>query len=402
MVRVLLMKLMGYARLSLDAFGFMLVISAFLSVLYYWDPTRTYFKRFRMDDPYRYEEIDHRLQVQDPADLVNVRSGASAKVIRENLTRVIWGSKDLRNGLLPDVIVRNILDQTDLNADCENLGDPKTRRKLRCELDIYRGWKNLESLDELHVSFSSEYSATIAYFRPLNPNGTLVLYHHGYAGTFHDQHRILERLVAEGYTVAAFNLVGYGDNSCTRDSAWCDVSWGKFKIQLPMRLHFSPPVATINYAQKHGGISTVAMIGFSAGAWVTTVLSSVEPRIARSYSVAGIVPVYVRRGNEWPKGQRYAPLVNAATVLDLFILSASPAGRKQWQIYNRYDRCCYNGIRSRLYGNIVAEAVRNIDGGQFVVLIDETHARHKISRWAFQLILRDLEKLNTAETSSAG
>lgn len=381
--------------------GLLLVVSACLTVLYYWDPTRAYYKRFRMADPYRYEEIDPRLRAQDAAALVNVGTAASAKEIRQNLSLVIWGSTGRPLGLLPDVIVHDILKLNGPNADCGNLSDPKTRRKLRCELGIYRGWENLEGLDELHVSIGPEYAATIAYFRPIDANGTLVLYHHGYAGTFHDQHKNLERLVAAGYTVAAFNLLGYGDNSCRGTSIWCDVAWGKFKVRLPMRLHFSPPVATINYALKFGGVDRVAMIGLSTGAWVTTVLSAVEPRITRSYSVAGVIPVYLRRGNEWPIGHQYPPLVKTATMLDLFILGASPADRRQWQIYNRYDRCCYDGIRSRLFDNVVAEAVRAIGGGRFDVFVDETHARHKISRWAIGLILRDLGGFKAMETSKA-
>jgi len=366
-----------------------------------------------MDDRYRYEEIDPRLQAQDAAELVNVRTAASTKSVRQNLVRVIWGSTGRPLDLLPDIIVRDIQKLKDPAADCENISElsdlilarkrlHRHRRKLRCELHLYRGWKNLAGLDELQVSISPEYSGTIAYYRPFNANGTLVLYHHGYAGTFHDQHKMLERLVTAGYTVAAFNLLGYGDNSCRGKSIWCGVALGKFDVPLPMRLHFSPPVATINYAQKYGSIDKIAMIGLSTGAWVTTVLSAIEPRITRSYAVAGVIPVYLQRdGNEWPIGQRYPPLVDAATMLDLFVLGASPADRRQWQIYNRYDRCCYSGIRSKLFDKVVAEAVRKIGGGQFDVFIDETHARHKISRWAFGLILRDLEEFSATETRKA-
>ena len=83
-------------------------------------------------------------------------------------------------------------------------------------------------------------------------------------------------------------------------------------------------------------------------------------------------------------------------MLDLFILGASPAERRQWQIYNRYDRCCYDGIRSDLFAETTAKAAKNVGGGRFEVLIDETHARHKISRWAMEWIMRDLAELNAA------
>lgn len=396
------MNLAKYVRACLDLLGILLVIAACLSVLYYWDPTRVMYKRFRMDDPYRYDKIDPRLRAQDVAALIHVHTAADAAAIRDRLTRAIWGSEGLPRRTLPDRVVRDILKLREPGADCGGWFEPKTRRKLRCELDRYRGWKNLEGLDELHVAVGPVYSATIAYFRPVDPNGTLVLYHHGYAGTFHDQHRNLERLVDAGYTVAAFNLLGYGDNSCPGSSVWCDVAWGKFGVPLPMRLHFTPPVATINYAQANEGIARVAMIGLSTGAWVTTVLSAVDQRIARSYAVAGVIPIYLHRRNEWPPGHRYPPLVAAATMLDLFVLGATPAGRQQWQIYNRYDRCCYDGIRSDLFADTATKAAENVGGGRFRVLIDETHARHKISRWTMKRILRDLADLNPAGAGGAG
>jgi len=396
------MSLARYARPCLDVLGILLIIAACLSVLYYWDPTRALYKRFRMADPYRYDRIDPRLRAQDAAALINVRTPAAAKAIRDDLVRVIWGAEGLPRGARPDRVVRDILERRDLGKDCNRWSEPKTRRRLRCELDRYRGWKNLAGLDELHVAVGPVYSATIAYFRPATPNGTLVLYHHGYAGTFHEQHRNLERLVDAGYTVAAFNLLGYGDNSCPGSSVWCDVAWGKFSgVPLPMRLHFTPPVATINYAQASGGIARVAMIGLSTGAWVSTILSAVETRIARSYAIAGVIPVYLHRRNEWPAGHRYPPLVEAATMLDLFVLGATPAGRQQWQIYNRYDRCCYDGIRSDLFAETTAKAAGSVDGGRFDVLIDETHARHKISRWTMERILRDLSALHAGGTADA-
>jgi len=381
-----------YIRVSLDVLGIVLAVAACLTVLYYWDTTRIYYKRFRADGPYRYDAIDPRLRARDPTEFIHVRDAAAAEAIRETLRRVIWGEAGLPDRALPDLVVSDLLGKKSLEADCADISDPETRRKLRCELGLYRPWKNLAGLDELRVSVGPEYKATVAYFRPVRANATLVLYHHGYAGTFHDQHRLLEYLVDAGYTVAAFNLLGYGDNSCPGVSAWCNVAWGKFGVPLPMRLHFKPPVATINYAGKHG-LHRVAMIGLSTGAWVTTVLSAVEPRIARSYAVAGAIPFYMRRGSEWPSGHRYPPLMKAATMLDLFVLGATPAGRSQWQIYNRYDRCCYDGVRSALFGQVTADAVQKIGGGRFDVVIDETHPRHKISRWAFERILRDLDAM---------
>ena len=44
------------------------------------------------------------------------------------------------------------------------------------------------------------------------------------------------------------------------------------------------------------------------------------------------------------------------------------------------------------YRDAVREAVASIDGGSFEVMIDETHADHKISDHAMALILADMAR----------
>ena len=211
-------------------------------------------------------------------------------------------------------------------------------------------------------------------------------------GTYHAQYRHIQRLVAAGFTVAAANLPKYGDNQCEgpEKSSWCAVAEGVFSVPHPMKVFFSPLAEAINFALSQGRISHAAMIGLSGGAWITAVMSAVDTRIGRSYPVAGVMPFYMRRDKEWPANQVYPPLMETAGMLDLFVLGGSGAGRRQVQFFNRYDRCCYNGLRPLVYEEDVQEAVRESGGGAFDVVIDETHARHKVSRWAFRRIVEDL------------
>jgi hypothetical protein len=86
----------------------------------------------------------------------------------------------------------------------------------------------------------------------------------------------------------------------------------------------------------------------------------------------------------------YGPMVRAASYLDMYVLATDRPGRRQIQVFNRYDRCCYRNTKALLYLDAVREAVSAIDGGKFDVLIDETHTDHKISDQAMGLILADM------------
>ena len=381
------------AQNFLDILGVVFLFAAVVIALYYWDPTRVYFKRITVADEYLYGAVEPRFLAPDPAEILRVRDEITLSKVRGNAIQVIWGRDGLPAEDGPDEIVRDIDKREDLSPECAAQQFNGLALRLRCEVGNYVDWENLSGIDELRIAVGPAYVASVAFFRPRRANGILVIYQNGYASTYHAQHRYLERLVARGYSVAATNLVNYGDNMCSGEEAsrWCRVSAGDFDVPHPLRVYFTPLVKTINHALTDGRIRHVAMVGFSAGAWVSAVMSAVDTRIERSYPVAGVIPFYMRKRKEWPPLTRYQPLMDAAGMLDFFVAGASGPGRRQVQFFNRYDRCCYNGLRSLVYEKAVQAAVRESGGGSFDVVIDETHARHKISRWTFDRILRDLE-----------
>jgi len=373
----------------------LLVITAWLSVAYYWDPTRIYVKRFKADNAYVYDEIRSEHSAADPGQFISITDVKSADEARIRLSQVIWGQPSPPLDLLPRIVRKNLLENRPGTDDCSALqhSGNETYLRLKCQLDRYEDWPHLAGVDELIVDAGPVYSASVAYFRPKTPNGILVVYQNGYASTYHHQYRNLERLIASGFTVAATNHTGYGDNRCPRDSksaVWCAVGWARYDVPLPMRVHFSPLVATINYGIKESEFDHVTMIGLSAGGWITSVLAAVDQRIDFSYPVAGFMPPYLQREGETPPNQTYKPLFEAASMMDQFVLAADLPKRRQIQFFNRYDRCCYENTRALLYEPEVRKRVEGLGGGVFEVRIDETHARHKISRWALDTIVSDI------------
>ncbi len=387
------------SRTTLDVFGFLFVVVSILSVLYYWDPTRIYIKRLKAADEFQYDTVDPRFLAMNPNDFITIHNPSEAEAARSALINVIWGEAGIPLGEPPDVIHKNIHKITSPPSDCAEKEHAETHLRLLCQAGKYANWANLSGIDELVTAVGPVYTASMAFFRPTVSNGTLVVYQNGYASTYHGQYRYLKELVEEGYAVLAANHIGYGDNYCylpIEKRPWCDVGWGEFEVPLPMRVHFSPLVKAINYGLQQKGMSRVAMIGFSAGGWLTSVMAAVDARIVRSYPVAGFMPRFLQREGEKAPNQKYEPLFEAASMLDQFILGASggasgPA-RRQTQFFNKFDRCCYAGERALIYEEAVRASAGVMENGSFDVVIDETHPRHKISRWTFNKILADLKQ----------
>jgi pimeloyl-ACP methyl ester carboxylesterase len=261
------------------------------------------------------------------------------------------------------------------------------------------GLDGLRQIDRLVTDMGYGVRKPSFLLHPAQPNRTLVVYQHGYAGTFLDVKRHLSALLQRGYTVLAMNLLSYDAGTWPKEMRIEGIGWYPVRphdlpafFAHPMRFWFEPAVASLNHALGSGAYDRAFMLGFSMGGWTTQLLSAMDPRIVRSYPVAGGYPLYLRAGerNEAPPPALYGPMVRAASYLDMYVLAADAPGRRQLQIFNRFDRCCYRNTKALLYEPAVREAIAAIGGGSFTVVLDETHADHILSDHAMALILEDM------------
>ena len=152
----------------------------------------------------------------------------------------------------------------------------------------------------------------------------------------------------------ALNLMAYGENTGTLkgpDGTDLNLHFDLDKIDRPMRYHFEPVVRALNYAEQSYDYRSIDMMGFSAGGFTTAVLAALDPRIRRSYPIAGVYPIYLRDGQDVLANgpPYYKPMLDAANYLDMFVLGVDGRERRQMQIFNRFDRCCFNNVKGRLY-----------------------------------------------------
>ncbi len=354
-------------RISLIAIlAFAAVAGAVIAAINYVDPVRIQYKRLTADSPYAYDEIDPRYLKTDPAALITLGDPGALAAARSRLADAIWGPQ----------------------------GEGRDRRAGRAgpaDLPAFEGVANLGRIEEL-VAPVYRYTAHAFHLVPRRGNGALVIYAHGYAGTFQMHAAHLARLVEAGYGVLAVNYPGYGKGTFPTDYAHQRFLEAE---PLPLRIVVEPVVMALNTLADDGLYTRIHMIGFSAGGWLTALIAAVDPRIAASAAVAGVYPLYLHEGLERqpPAEHFYPPLTAAAGYLDLFVMGAAGPGRAQLQVFNRYDRCCYRNRKGTLYAAAVDDAVRALGlGGRFAVWIDESHPHHHISDAAMDVIMEHLAR----------
>lgn len=142
------------------------------------------------------------------------------------------------------------------------------------------------------------------------------------------------------------------------------------------------------------------MTGISGGGWETVIYAAIDPRIKYSFPVAGSLPLYLRgeqcggSGHDWGDyeqgGKGGWPAIfyqETASYLDLYLLGSIGDDRKQIQIYNKYDPCCFAGERFKNFEDLLAKKAKTISGGYFKAVADTSHQEHKISDWALREIM---------------
>ena len=338
------------------------------------DTLNMHYKRLKAGSPYTFDEVDPTLLKTDPAGLIAVRGPADLGIARRDLTGWTYGVSDgtRRAGRLfnPGAGWSQAPDVAD--------------------------WSGLGAVHQLYITVRPDVISYAYHLTPsTQPNGKALIYHHGMASDFRAARDWLVPFLEEGWTVLAFDQLGYGENSrealCepaapNPDSCRANLQSEIGGIDTPAALHVEPVLAGVDYLEQRGFASVDAM-GFSAGAATVTFAAAQDLRIRRTVAVAGILPLYLREDQDQVFGlAKHWADTGSGSFLDLFILASSGPGRAYLQVFNRYDRCCFRNLKGRHYEDAVRQAVSDIGDGQFAVHIDETHARHTVSDAAVDVI----------------
>lgn len=331
--------------------------------------------------------------IDDRAIRIHRRSDVEAA--RQKLVQHLWGAEGFPSRRMPASVATNV---------------PSPVRHLT----------SLSRVDALSFELSPGLSSLAYHFIPAKPNRALVVVHHGHACTLDDDpaptetgyglQRTIHALLKEGYGVLGVFMPHMRPGDCTGGHAEI------FNLRTsgnPMKFFFEPVAISLNYLASKGGADRFPryrefhMAGLSGGGWTTTVYAAIDPRIRQSFSVAGTLPLYLRYGGSVGDLEQFEPsFYTLAGYPDLYLLGSAGRGRKQVQIVNRKDDCCF-GERQHDAGKAGAgydEALRSferrvqsagaeIGNVSFKLEIDEVAPSHMISHHALgTIILPSLRK----------
>lgn len=211
------------------------------------------------------------------------------------------------------------------------------------------------------------------------PRG-IIIYHIGHLAEMQTDTEAIALFVQAGYTVYVIDM------PASPHARFADMP----AIGSPIRYFVEPTIALINWLEVRG-IHNIIMAGLSGGGWTITLAAAIDERITASYPVAGSIPLSMRENaanmGDWE--QTYAPLYRVASYETLYALGASN-GRRQLQIRNVRDDCCFGGTNMS-YVNTVKSRAPSFD-----IWLDYAANGHVVSSWAVRIILGDLvlEELN--------
>ena len=316
----------------------------------------------------------------DVAQLIDIVTEADIVAKRDALIQFIWGAKSLPYDLYPQMIEENIIDER------------------------YTHLENLQQINKITVEMVGGINSIAYHFIPVNSNKRLIIYHEGHDGDFISGIDTIETLLEADYTILglAMPLQRMNNQPTVNSSSFgpikmkkhSDLAYLDMEAGHPVQLFLQPVAVILNYLETFG-YDQIYMMGLSGGGWTTVIYAAVDPRITRSYPVAGSWPIYLRLASprDWGDYEETIPeLYKTVSYLEMYILGSYGKGRKQLQVFNRFDSCCFAGEWHKTYAATITEKIMALGAGDFDVYLDETQTAHKISATVLDVILEDMSR----------
>lgn len=316
----------------------------------------------------------------DVKNLISIWNEEDALKIKNILTQFIFGKKELQYNKMPAEVNENHI-------------DPR-----------YNDIKSLQTITKLIVKMEFGLDSKIYHFNPKSKKNRVVLYHQGHGGDFIKGKSVIKKFLDNGYSVLAFSMPLTGMNSTPLVNL---SKFGFLKLTehdhmkflnpvsgYPVKYFIEPIVVAINYLKQNFKYEDITMVGLSGGGWTTTLAAAVDSRITKSFPVAGSYPIYLRSESkrDWGDWEQVIPaLLRNSNFLEMYVLGAYGEGRKQIQVINKYDACCFAGTKWKTYYSEVSNRVKELGKGNWDLWIDDTHKEHKISEYILKRILGEIE-----------
>lgn len=270
--------------------------------------------------------------------------------------------------------------------------------------DRYSSMENLERIDRFSIMMEHGVNSYPYLFLAKENNKKLVVYHQGHDGDFINGKETIQTLLKKKYSVLAFSMPLTGQNT---NPIIESEYFGKFKLVYhddlqfletenfaPMKFFIEPISSSLNYLDQHYDFEHYYMMGLSGGGWTTGVYSAMDPRIEKSFPIAGTAPEFLRFNNPKNMGdyeQTVPEFYMIANYLDQYIMASYGDGREQLQIFNKHDPCCLSGDQYKTYEDEIQDVLSRLGKGNFSIFIDENNQHHSISSDSLDKIIQKMD-----------
>jgi pimeloyl-ACP methyl ester carboxylesterase len=262
---------------------------------------------------------------------------------------------------------------------------------------------NIASFETGTVNLKHGFISKICFFHPQKSNGLgiPIIYHtgHGFgmlqedlyvnykiADEYHS--KVIDFFLSRGYDVIGIDMPLYGANVYPAEVIEHGTTipiYGHnalFNLEHPFYYFMAPLKSVIDYLEKEKGWKQFVMVGLSGGGWTTTLYSAMDERITLSFPVAGSIPISLRKTEE-DKGdleQNYPDFYDRFNYSTLYFLAAAGKGRRQFQILNQKDNCCFAINGNNYWSDNIKTRLRRLHlPGSYEFYLDTISQTHRIS-----------------------
>lgn len=279
-----------------------------------------------------------------------------------------------------------------------------TQILLNINDENYFDLKKLKTIDKFLIEMEYGVSSNVYLFSPVIETQNLMIFHHGHFVDLANEKQIIQSFLDKNYAVLVISMPLVGENSkpiinLEKFGTFSlnyhdDLTFLESKDFSPLKFFIEPISSSINYLVQNSSFTHYYMMGISGGGWTTGVYSALDPRIEKSFPVAGTSPMFLKFNNPNNFGdyeQMHFDFYNIANYLEQYVMASDGKNREQFQIFNKNDPCCFSGNDYLIYEDDVQNILSQIGNGKFSIHIDENNLEHSISSDSLNLILNKLK-----------
>ncbi len=139
----------------------------------------------------------------------------------------------------------------------------------------------------------------------------------------------------------------------------------------PLQFYFDPLVRSLNFIDEKYNYTSYHLVGMSSGSWFATVYPAIDPRIKTSHAVLPPLPFFIITNSDSKTMRNYEyfhpQLYKIANYPELYVMASYGEGRTYTQLIDLSNPRRYNEGGYQVYGEEVAQRVRALGKGKFIL-----------------------------------